>query len=125
MDNVKSSSYSSVAVGPVKKPMLTPKAIIHQKFGDKASYNLEEVQQSPKNGCPGLAISRKGPCLFICRLQLPEFSVVSPPCKRKKEAEQSAAELALHKVFTSGFFILSFDHDHVRHHCCFCLFYGQ
>lgn len=98
MESVKSSSSSSVAVGPVKKPMLTPKAIIHQKFGDKACYSIGEVQEVPQNGCPGLAIAQKGPCLFICRLQLPEFSVVSPPCKRKKEAEQSAAELALHKL---------------------------
>ncbi|KAJ8430266.1 hypothetical protein Cgig2_030665 [Carnegiea gigantea] len=98
MENVKSSSSSSVAVGPVKKPMLTPKAIIHQKFGDKACYSIEEVQEVPQNWCPGLAIAQKGPCLFICRLQLPEFSVVSSPCKRKKEAEQSAAELALHKL---------------------------
>lgn len=97
MENATSSSSSSTVV-PVKKPMLTPKAIIHQKFGTKACYTIEEVQEPSENECPGLALPQKGPSLFICHLHLPDFSVVSPPCKRKKEAEQSASEMALKKL---------------------------
>lgn len=83
-----------------KKLSLTPKAIIFQKFGDKASYTVEEVVEvSSQNGCPGLAILQKGPCLYRCRLQLPELSVVSEIFKRKKDAEQAAAEKAIEKVF--------------------------
>jgi len=76
----------------------TPKAIIHQKFGAKASYTVEEVHDSSQSGCLGLAIPQKGPCLYRCHLQLPEFSVVSNVFKKKKDSEQSAAELALDKV---------------------------
>ncbi|KAG9136112.1 hypothetical protein Leryth_003733 [Lithospermum erythrorhizon] len=81
-----------------KQKTLTPKAIIHQKFGDKACYEIEEVQDSIQNGCPGLAIPQKAPNLYRCRLQLPEISVVSEMFKRKKEAEQSAAEMAMEKL---------------------------
>ncbi|KAF3530438.1 hypothetical protein DY000_02037595 [Brassica cretica] len=45
---------------------LTPKEIIHQKFGVKASYRIEEVRVSSQNTC-----------LYRCHLQLPDFSVVS------------------------------------------------
>lgn len=82
----------------VRKPTLTPKAIIHQKYGDKACYKVEEVQDSAPNVCPGLAIPQKGPSLYRCWLQLPEFSVVSETFKKKKDAEQSAAKMALEKV---------------------------
>lgn len=82
-----------------KKLSLTPKAIIFQKFGDKARYTVEEVEVSPQNGCPGLVIPQKGPCLYRCCLQLPELSVVSEVFKRKKDAEQAAAEKAIEKVF--------------------------
>ncbi|XP_057544786.1 small RNA 2'-O-methyltransferase [Amaranthus tricolor] len=83
----------------MKKPTLTPKAVIYQKFGDKARYKIEEVQEeSPQNGCPGLAIPQKGPSLFRCYLKLPELSTVSQPCKKKKEAEQSAALMACNKL---------------------------
>ncbi|KAL2477180.1 Small RNA 2'-O-methyltransferase [Forsythia ovata] len=81
-----------------KKSSLTPKAIIHQKFGDKACYKVEEVQEDTKNRCPGLAIPPKGPCLYRCTLQLPELVVISDTFKRKKDAEQSAAEKALEKL---------------------------
>ncbi|CAL5372814.1 unnamed protein product [Camellia sinensis] len=59
---------------------------------------VEEVQESTQNECPGLAIPQKGPCLYRCCLQLPEFSLVSETFKRKKDAEQSAAEMALLKL---------------------------
>lgn len=79
---------------------MTPKALIHQKYGDKACYKVEEVQVPPQNGCPGLAIPQKAPpCLYRCILQLPEATIVSDTFKRKKEAEQSAAEKAIEKVF--------------------------
>ncbi|VVB12259.1 unnamed protein product [Arabis nemorensis] len=81
-----------------EKQTLTPKAIIHQKFGVKASYRIEEVHVSSQNDCRGLAKPRKGPCLYRCHLQLPDFSVVSNVFKKKKDSEQSAAELALEKL---------------------------
>ncbi|XWS11515.1 hypothetical protein CRYUN_Cryun37aG0004700 [Craigia yunnanensis] len=82
----------------IRKPTLTPKAIIHQKFGNKASYNVEKVEEPTQNGCPGLAILQKGPCLYRCSLELPDFSVVSGSFKKKKDAEQSAAQMALEKL---------------------------
>lgn len=85
-------------VQAIRKPTLTPKAIIHQKFGSKASYTVEEVEEPTQNGCPGLAILQKGPCLYRCSLDLPDFTVVSGSFKKKKDAEQSAAQIALEKV---------------------------
>ena len=81
-----------------KKSSLTPKAIIFQTFGNKAIYQVEEVKKPSQNGCPGLAIPQKGPCLYRCCLQLPEFSVISETCGRKKDAEQDAAAKAIEKV---------------------------
>ncbi|KAL8545446.1 hypothetical protein ACS0TY_005560 [Phlomoides rotata] len=84
---------------PPKKSAMTPKAIIHQKFGDKASYTVEEVQAPIENGCPGLAIPQKAPpCLYRCTLQLPETTVISDTFKKKKDAEQSAAEKAIEQL---------------------------
>ncbi|KAL6179001.1 hypothetical protein ACLB2K_050517 [Fragaria x ananassa] len=82
----------------VRKTTQTPKAIIHQKFGANACYTLEEVHKSAENGCPGLAIEQKGPCLYRCTLQLPEITVVSGIFKKKKDAEQAAAQLALEEL---------------------------
>ncbi|XP_037493379.1 small RNA 2'-O-methyltransferase, partial [Jatropha curcas] len=76
----------------------TPKAIIYQKFGTKACYKVEEVQGPAQNGCPGLAIPQKGPSLYRCSLELPEISVVSGTFKKKKDAEQCAAEMALKEL---------------------------
>lgn len=81
-----------------KKEVVNPKAIIHKRFGDKAHYNIEEILEYSSNGCPGLAIPQKGPCLYRCCLQLPDFSVVSEIFKRKKDAMQNAAEKALEKL---------------------------
>ncbi|KAL9249208.1 Small RNA 2'-O-methyltransferase-like protein [Drosera capensis] len=85
-------------VPPLKKQIPTPKAIIHQKFGSKASFTIEEVQENFQNECPGLAIPPKGPCLFRCRLELPGLAVVSATCNRKRDAEQSASEKALNEL---------------------------
>ncbi|XP_010537614.1 PREDICTED: small RNA 2'-O-methyltransferase [Tarenaya hassleriana] len=82
----------------VGKQTLTPKAIIHQKFGTTASYTVEEVHDSAEKGCPGLKIPQKGPCLYRCHLQLPDFEVLSNVFRKKKDAEQSAAEMALEKL---------------------------
>ncbi|KAF3620536.1 hypothetical protein T459_05024 [Capsicum annuum] len=86
-----------LASGPKKSPF-TPKAVIYQRFGTKACYKVEEVQEVVKDGCPGLVIPQKGPCLYRCSLELPEFSVVSEAFRRKKDAEQSAAEKAIQKL---------------------------
>ncbi|KAK1560775.1 hypothetical protein Q3G72_030791 [Acer saccharum] len=82
----------------VRKLSLTPKSIIFQKFGKEALYTVEEVQDVAQNECPGLAIPQKGPCLYRCSLQLPDFTVSSGIFKKKKDAEQSAAEKALEKL---------------------------
>lgn len=89
------------AVAP-KKPTLTPKAIIHQKFGKMACYVVEEVKEVCQTECPGLSIPQTGPCLFRCTLQLPEVTVVSGTFKKKKDAEQSAAEMAIEKVLLTS-----------------------
>ncbi|KAF2586961.1 hypothetical protein F2Q70_00034701 [Brassica cretica] len=73
--------------GGEKKQSLSPKEIIHHKFGVKASYRIEKVH-----------VSSRSNCLYRCHLQLPDFSVVSNVFKRKKDAELSAAELALEKL---------------------------
>lgn len=84
---------------PMKMSSLTPKVIIHQKYGDKACYKVEEVPVSPENGCPGLAIRQKAPpCHYRCTLTLPETTIVSDTCNRKKEAEKSAAEKAMKQL---------------------------
>ncbi|XP_009134117.2 small RNA 2'-O-methyltransferase [Brassica rapa] len=70
-----------------EKQSLSPKEIIHHKFGVKASYRIEQVH-----------VSSQSTCLYRCHLQLPDFSVVSNVFKRKKDAELSAAELALEKL---------------------------
>lgn len=82
----------------IRKPAPTPKAIIHQRFGGKAVYKTEEVEEPPQNGCPGLVLLQKGPPLYRCTLEFPEFSVVSDVCRKKKDAEQSAAKMALDKL---------------------------
>ncbi|KAI7979085.1 Small RNA 2'-O-methyltransferase, partial [Camellia lanceoleosa] len=63
----------------------------------KKQSAVDEASESIQNESPGLAIPQKGPCLYRCCLQLPEFSVVSETFKRK-DAEQSAAEMALLKL---------------------------
>ncbi|KAL0300549.1 UNVERIFIED_CONTAM: Small RNA 2'-O-methyltransferase [Sesamum radiatum] len=86
------------AANPSKKSSLTPKAIIHQRFGDKACYKVEEVQDSTQMFVQGLAIPQKGPYLYRCTLHLPEATIVSGTFRRKKDAEQSAAEKAIEKL---------------------------
>ena len=76
----------------------SPRRIFSTLFGNEACFKVEEVQESNQNECPGLAIVQRGPCLYRCSLQLPEISVSSGTFKKKKEAEQSASELALQKV---------------------------
>ncbi|CAK8575904.1 unnamed protein product [Lathyrus sativus] len=80
------------------KSNLTPKAIIHQKFGKIACYAVEAVKEVSQTECLGLCIPQTGPCLYRCTLQLPELRVVSGTFMKKKDAEQSAAEIALEKL---------------------------
>jgi hypothetical protein len=83
----------------MKNTTLTPKSIIIRKFDSEANFEVEEVQPA-ENGCPGLAISQKGPCLYRCILQLPGNAFMSGTFKKKKDAEQSAAEMAIEKVLS-------------------------
>ncbi|KAG2251701.1 hypothetical protein Bca52824_081837 [Brassica carinata] len=73
-----------------EKQTLTPKKTIHQRFGVKASYMIEQVHVSSQNTC-----------LYWCHLQLPEFSVVSNVFKKKQDSEQSTPELALKKFLSA------------------------
>ncbi|KAI3412314.1 uncharacterized protein J3R85_017499 [Psidium guajava] len=89
---------SGAATPEGKKTKITPKAVIYQKYGSRASYEVEEVQEVLQNGCPGLCIPQKGPCHYRCRLNLPELSILSGTFRKKKDAEQAAAEMALQKL---------------------------
>jgi hypothetical protein len=89
----------------MKNTTLVPKSIIIQKFGNEANFEVEEVQPA-ENGCPGLAISQKGPCLYRCILQLPGIAFTSETFKKKKDAEQSAAEMAIEKVLSISLSII-------------------
>lgn len=82
----------------VKRPTFTPKALIHQKYGTKACYTTEEVQQSDDSGCPGLVIPQQSQSLYRCCLTLPELTVTSDAFTKKKDAEQSAAKMAIEKL---------------------------
>ncbi|KAJ6802184.1 small RNA 2'-O-methyltransferase-like [Iris pallida] len=77
---------------------LTPKALIHQKYGTKACYKIEEVQQSVDSTCPGLVTPQQSRCLYRCYLSLPEFTTTSDAFPKKKDAEQSAAKMAIEKL---------------------------
>ncbi|ONK61411.1 uncharacterized protein A4U43_C08F29630 [Asparagus officinalis] len=81
-----------------RKLTITPKALIHQKYGPKARYTIEEVKQSVDNGCPGLIIPQQSRSLYRCCLSLPELSVTSDTFTKKKDAEQSAAKMAVEKL---------------------------
>lgn len=74
----------------------TPKAVVHQRFGAKARYTVEEVREDV-GGCPGLAPQTRN--VYRCALDLPGLSVATPDTfLRKKDAEQAAAQIALDKV---------------------------
>jgi len=74
----------------------TPKAVLHQRFGAKARYTVEEVREAV-GGCPGLAPQTRS--VYRCALELPDLSVTTPGTfVRKKDAEQAAAQIALDKV---------------------------
>ncbi|KAK1282639.1 Small RNA 2'-O-methyltransferase [Acorus calamus] len=86
---------STLAVG---KPALTPKALLHKKYGWKACYRIEEVHEPVENSCPGLALPQHVRCRYRCYLELPELSIVSDAFTRKKDAEQAAAQMAIEKL---------------------------
>lgn len=101
----------------VKWPMPTPKALIHQKFGHKACYRIEEIVQSAENDCVGLVIPQQTNSLYRCYLDLPELSVTSDTFARKKDAEQSAAKIAIEKVL-----LCSLMHTSITTIFCFLTF---
>ncbi|KAK3124509.1 hypothetical protein QOZ80_7BG0587580 [Eleusine coracana subsp. coracana] len=78
----------------------TPKAVLHQRFGVKARYTVEEVREAVDGGaggCPGLAPQTRS--VYRCTLELPDLSVATPGTfLRKKDAEQAAAQIALDKL---------------------------
>lgn len=82
----------------LRRPSPTPKSLIHDRYGTQACYIVEEVQQSVDSICPGLVIAQKSQILYRCCLVLPELSVTSDTFTRKKDAEQSAAKMAVEKV---------------------------
>ncbi|KAI3936646.1 hypothetical protein MKW92_047154, partial [Papaver armeniacum] len=84
------------SVVPKMAPPPTPIKLLY-KFGVKAVYKTKDVKEVAQNVCPWLTIPQQGPCLFHCCLQLPGMTVTSEVCKRKKNAEQSAARIAIVK----------------------------
>uniref|UniRef100_M4FBB9 Uncharacterized protein n=3 Tax=Brassica TaxID=3705 RepID=M4FBB9_BRACM len=79
--------YGEFLIADGEKLSLTPKKTIHQKFGVKASYMIDQIHVSSQNTC-----------LCWYRLQLPEFSVVSNVFKKKQDSEQSTAEWLSRRV---------------------------
>ncbi|XP_006657468.1 small RNA 2'-O-methyltransferase [Oryza brachyantha] len=80
-------------------PTTTPKALVHQRFGAKACYSVEEVREAVDGGCPGLALPQQTRSVYRCSLDLPGLTVVTPGTfLRKKDAEQAAAQIALDKL---------------------------
>lgn len=82
----------------VKRLELTPKALIHHKYGRTACYRIEEVKQHVENDCPGLVIPQQFRSLYRCHLDLPDLSFTSDMFPKKKDAEQAAAKIAIEKV---------------------------
>lgn len=87
---------------PTATPAPTPKAVIHQRYGAKAVYRVEEVREAVDGGgCPGLALPQQGTrCVYRCELDIAGVLRVATPGNfvRKKDAEQAAAQIALDKL---------------------------
>ena len=83
-----------------RRPLPSAKAILHQKYGEKACYVVEEILEYAENECPGLTSlhQNRSKIMYLCHLQLPGLSVTSEKFSKKKDAEQSAAKLAIDKV---------------------------
>lgn len=77
---------------------LTPKTVIKNKYGAKAIFTIEPVQDEPPADAPKLLVPQHRPIKFRCCLELPEFSVTSDVFSKKKDAEQAAAKMALDKL---------------------------
>ena len=77
---------------------LTPKTIIKNKYGARASFTIEPVQDEPPADAPKLLVPQHRQTKFRCCLELLEFSVTSDVFSKKKDAEQAAAKMALDKV---------------------------
>jgi hypothetical protein len=86
---------------PTATPAPTPKAVIHQRYGAKAVYRVEEVREPVHGACPGLALPQTTRCVYRGHLDLAGVLTVSTPGTflRKKDAEQAAAQMAIDKVF--------------------------
>ncbi|XP_037484997.1 small RNA 2'-O-methyltransferase-like [Triticum dicoccoides] len=78
----------------------TPKAVIHQRYGAKAVYRVDEVREAVDGVCPGLALPQSTRCVYRCQLDIPGVLSVSTPGTfvRKKDAEQGAAQIAIEKL---------------------------
>uniref|UniRef100_A0A453BLF8 Small RNA 2'-O-methyltransferase n=5 Tax=Triticinae TaxID=1648030 RepID=A0A453BLF8_AEGTS len=78
----------------------TPKAVIHQRYGAKAVYRVDEVREAVDGVCPGLALPQSTRCVYRCQLDIPGVLSVSTPGTfvRKKDAEQAAAQIAIEKL---------------------------
>ncbi|KAE8806340.1 small RNA 2'-O-methyltransferase [Hordeum vulgare] len=78
----------------------TPKAVIHQRYGAKAVYKVDEVREDADGVCPGLALPQNTRCVYRCQLDIPEVLSVATPGTfvRKKDAEQAAAQIAIEKL---------------------------
>lgn len=85
---------------PTATPAPTPKAVIHQRYGAKAVYRVEEVREPVHGACPGLALPQTTRCVYRGHLDLAGVLTVSTPGTflRKKDAEQAAAQMAIDKL---------------------------
>lgn len=76
----------------------TPKTIINNKYGARALFTIESVQDEPAADAPKLLVPQPRQTKFCCRLELPEFSVTSAVFTKKKDAEKAAAKMAVDKL---------------------------
>ncbi|VAH30476.1 unnamed protein product [Triticum turgidum subsp. durum] len=85
---------------PTATATATPKAVIHQRYGAKAVYRVDEVREAVDGVCPGLALPQSTRCVYRCQLDIPGVLSVSTPGTfvRKKDAEQAAAQIAIEKL---------------------------
>eukprot|EP00252_Welwitschia_mirabilis_P015854 TRINITY_DN3523_c0_g1_i3.p1 TRINITY_DN3523_c0_g1~~TRINITY_DN3523_c0_g1_i3.p1 ORF type:complete len:235 (-),score=44.42 TRINITY_DN3523_c0_g1_i3:1327-2031(-) len=88
-----------------KPTTMTPKALIYRKYGDRARYKTEPVlEEAPSEGPQmKILVNQAKQYKYRCRLHLPklsdlpELSVTSAIFRKKKDAEQDAARIALEK----------------------------
>lgn len=69
----------------------TPKTIINNKYGARAVFTIESVQDEPAADAPKLLVPQPRQTKFCCRLELPEFSVTSAVFHQEEGCRESSS----------------------------------